>query len=157
LALPQGKFSYLLQDWDLLMSTDGPFASALAVLERILGLRQHVDSLERLSKQAAGQVEPFHQSLPAPPADEEGELFVQSTAGRGAPARRPPDPPPVANHDRQRGPRKDSKRQAIVGAVYSVDRHVRSPQEVVEALFGEAGQGEPISPRPRPCHKRVRV
>ena len=158
LALPEAKSSYLLQDWDLLMSTDQPFAPALDVLERILGLRQHVDSVERLSKQAAQQVEPFHQSLPTPPADEEGEVFVQSTDGKGVPMRRPADAPPVANHDRKRGPKKDRKRQAIVGTVYSVDRHVRSPEEVVEALFRQAGEEKlPITPRPRPCHKRVRV
>ncbi len=56
LALPAGKFSYLLQDWDLLLATEHPFAQVAAVLQRILGLGQHVESLERLSRQAAPQV-----------------------------------------------------------------------------------------------------
>ncbi len=156
LGLPPGKFSYLLQDWDLLLSTEHPFAKTSAALERILGLTQHVDSLERMSKQAAEQVEPFRQSLPAPPPAEEGELVVQSADGKGVPMRRPADAPRVADHDRKRGPKKDRKRKAIVGAVYTVGRYARKPEDVLEALFREAEEEKiSIAPRPRPCHKRV--
>ena len=155
LALPAGKFSYLLQDWDLLLATEHPFAQVAEVLGRILGLEQHVDSLERLSRQAAPQVEPFRRSLPVPPAAEEGELLVQSADGKGVPLRRPADAPPIRDHDRKRGPKKDRKKKAIVGAVYTVDRYVRTPEQVLEALFREPGQPRPEAARPRPCHKRV--
>jgi hypothetical protein len=157
LALPEGKFSYLLQDWDLLLATEHPFAKVSDVLERILGLGQHVDSLERLSRRASQQVEPFRQSLPAPPAAEEGELVVQSADGKGVPMRRPADAPPICDHDRKRGPKKDRKRKAIVGAVYTVDRYVRTPEQVLEALFRRPEQPRPDGVRPRPCHKRVCV
>jgi hypothetical protein len=155
LALPAGKFSYLLQDWDLLLATEHPFAQVAAVLQRILGLEQHVESLERLSRQAAPQVEPFRRSLPVPPAAEEGELLVQSADGKGVPLRRPADAPPIRDHDRKRGPKKDRKKMAIVGAVYTVDRYVRTPEQVLEALFRAPEQPRPEAARPRPCHKRV--
>jgi hypothetical protein len=156
LELPQGKFSYLLQDWDLLLCTEHPFLKTADVLSRILGLRQHVDSLERLSQQAAKQVEPFRQSLPTPPPAEEGEVIVQSADGKGVPMRRPADAPPIQDHDRQRGPQKDRKKKAIVGTVYTVARYVRTPEQVLEALFHEPGeQKHRIDQRPRPCHKRV--
>jgi hypothetical protein len=155
LALPAGKFSYLLQDWNLLLATEHPFAKVAEVLERILGLSQHVDSLERLSRQAAPSVEPFRRSLPAPPPAEEGELLVQSADGKGVPLRRPADAPPIRDHDRKRGPKKDRKKKAIVGAVYTVDRYVRTPEQVLEALFRQPGQPRPEAARPRPCHKRV--
>jgi hypothetical protein len=155
LALPAGKFSYLLQDWDLLLASEHPFAKVADVLERILGLGQHVDSLQRLSRQVARQVEPFRQSLPTPPPAEEGELLVQSGDGKGVPMRRPADAPPVQDHDRKRGPKKDRKRKAIVGTVYTVDRYVRTPEQVLEALFRPPGAPAAGTPRPRPCHKRV--
>jgi hypothetical protein len=155
LALPEGKFSYLLQDWDLLLSTEHPFAKAADVLERILRLPQHVDSLEHLSRRAAQHVEPFRQSLPAPAPAEEGAVVVQSADGKGIPMRRPADAPRVRDHDRKRGPKKDRKRKAIVGTVYTVDRYVRRPEQVLEALFREPGQPRPDAERPRPCHKRV--
>jgi hypothetical protein len=155
LALPAGQFRYRLQDWDLLLATEHPFAQVAAVLQRILGLGQHVESLERLRRQAAVQVEPFRRSLPAPPAAEEGELLVQSADGKGVPLRRPADAPPLCDHDRRRGPKKDRKKKAIVGAVYTVDRSVRTPEPVLEALFRAAEQPRPEAARPRPCPKRV--
>lgn len=155
LALPEGKFSYLLQDWDLLLSTEHPFAKVVDVLERILGLTQHVDSLERLSRRAARPVEPFRQSLPVPEPATEGAVVVQSADGKGIPMRRPADAPPVRNHDRKRGPKKDRKRKAIVGTVYTVARYVRRPEQIVEALFRAPGQPRLDGERPRPCHKRV--
>jgi len=156
LGLAEGKFSYLLQDWDLLLCTEHPFAKTSDTLRRILGLTQHVDSLGRMSRQAAEQVEPFRDSLPTPPPAEEGELVVQSADGKGVPMRRPADAPRVAGHDRKRGPKKDRKRKAIVGAVYTVNRHVRKPEDVLEALFRQAEEEKlTIAPRPRPCHKRV--
>ena len=155
LALPAGQFSYLLQDWDLLLATEHPFAQVAAVLQRILGLGQHVDSLERLSRQAAPQVEPFRRSLPVPPAAEEGELLVQSADGKGVPMRRPADAPPIRVHDRKRGPKEGRKKMAIVGTAYTVGRYVRTPEQVLEALFRAPEQPRPEAARPRPCHKRV--
>jgi hypothetical protein len=156
LALPAGKFSHLLQDWDLLLATEHPFAQVADFLERLLGLRQHVDSLERLSRQVAADVAPFRQALPPPPPAEEGALLVQSADGKGIPMRRPADAPPIQDHDRKRGPKKDRKRKAIVGAVYTVERYVRTPEQVLEALFRPAAAERP-APRPRPAHKRVCV
>ena len=41
---------------------------------------------------------------------------------------------------------------ATVGTAYTVDRYVRTPEEVVAALFRD---GPPPPPRPQPAHKRV--
>jgi hypothetical protein len=155
LALPEGKFSYLLQDWNLLLATEHPFAKVADVLRHILGVAQHVDSLERQSRQTAEHVEPFRQALPRPPADEEGELLVQSADGKGIPMRRPAGARPVHGHDRKRGPKKDRKRKAVVGTVYTVDRYVRTPEQVLDALFRPPGEARAAEQRPRPAHKRV--
>ena len=155
LALPASKFSYVLEDWDQRLATEQPYAQVSQTLEGILGLRQHVDSLERMSRQMTSDAEAFAWSYAPPPPKEEGELLVESADGKGVPIRRPADAPPIQDHRHQRGPKPDRKRMATVGAVYSVDRFVRTPEEVVEALFRDPQQPSPARPRPRPQHKRT--
>ena len=155
LALPESKFSYLLQEWDQFVACEEPYAKVSQFLEKILDLRQHVDSLERMSRRMAEDVESFRESLPAPPAKEEGAIFVVSADGKGVPIRRPADAPRIHEHRSQRGPKKDRKRMAIVGAAYSIDPYVRTAEEVVDALFRAPAEERPASRRPEPCHKRV--
>lgn len=157
LALPESKFSYLLQDWDQDFAMEQPFGKVKRTVEKILGLEQHVDSLERMNRQMARQVEDFHATQQAPPPEEEGQIFVQTADGKGVPIRRPADSPPIQDHQHQRGPKPDRKKMATVGAVYSVDPFVRTPEEVVEALFRDPQEDRPKRKRPRPCHKRMRA
>ena len=44
-----------------------------------------------------------------------------------------------------------------MGAVYSVDRYVRTPEEVVESPFHNPAEERPKCTRPRPCQKRMRA
>lgn len=155
LALPESKFSYLLQDWDQHAATEQPYNQVSKFLERILGLRQHVDSLERMSRHMSDDAEEFCWSLKPPPAEEEGELLVESADGKGVPIRRPADAAPIEDHQHQRGPKPDRKKMATVAAVYSVDRFPRTPEEVVQALFRDPQKSSVRPTRPRPQHKRV--
>jgi hypothetical protein len=152
LQLPQGVFSYLLQDWDQALCCEQAFGQVQATIGRILGLKQPVDSLEQMNQQMAQSATPFRLNQPAPPAAQEGELFVATADGKGVVMRRGAgDPAPAAY--RSKGEKASRKRMATVGAVYSVDRHVRTPQQVVAALFRD-GDEQP-QPRPRPVHKRA--
>ena len=157
LQLPASKFSYLLQNWDQLVTTEQPYGQVSRIMEMILGVSQHVDSLERMSRQMAASAEEFSGSQPAPPAAEEGEILVESADGKGVPIRHAADAPPIRDHAHRRGPKPDRKRMATIGAVYSVDRFVRTPEQVLEALFHDPQQPRPddLPPRPRPQHKRT--
>lgn len=158
LALPESKFSYLLQDFDQHLTMEQPFEQVADTIQRILGLRQHVDSLERTNQKMAEHAEEFHAYQKTPPADEEGAILVETADGKGVPIRRPSDAPRIDEHQRRCGPKPDRKKMATVASVYSVDRHRRTPEQVVEALFREPGEERTEVPkRPRPCHKRVRA
>lgn len=88
-----------------------------------------------------------------PPAAEEGQIFVATADGKGIVMRRGAgDPAPAAY--RGKGEKASRKRLATVGAVYSVDRPVRTPRQVVAALFRDGDEQQPQS-RPRPRHKQV--
>ena len=157
LALPAGKFSYLLQDWDQSFAMEEPFGQTAKTVQRILGLNQYVDSLEHMNQEMAQSADMFQASLPVPPAKEEGEIFVQTADGKGVPIRRPADAPPIMDHQHRTGPKPDRKKMATLGAVYSIDRLVRTPEEVVESLFRDPRQPRPKTPRPHPCHKQMRA
>jgi len=157
LALPESKFSYLLQDWDQEFAMEAPFGKVARTVQRILKLDQYVNNLERMNREMAQAVEAFQASQAVPPAEEEGEILVQTADGKGVPIRRPADAAPIVDHQHRRGPKLDRKRMATLGAVYSIDRLVRTPEEVVESLFRDPQQPRPETPRPHPCHKRMRA
>jgi hypothetical protein len=152
LQLPDGVFSYLLQDWDQSLCVEEAFGQAERTVSRMLNLQQSVDSLERMNARMAEAVEAFRAERPTPAAEEEGTLLVSSADGKGVVMRRDEQEQKASAH-RTKGEKASRKEMAIVGAVYTVDRHVRTPAEVVAALFGD-DRDEPKRQRPRPCHKQ---
>jgi hypothetical protein len=155
LQLPQGKHSYLLQDWDQELVVDRPFAAVSRTLARMLGFTQSVHTLEREQREMATAVAAFWQERPIPPS-EEGQLLVCTADGKGVPMRGAAKAPNGVEPAATTGVRPGTKKMALVGSVYTVDRFVRTPEEVLEALFEEAPAGPPPS-RPRPCFKYVRA
>jgi len=159
LQLPESDYSYLLQRWDAALGCETAFARVAATLREILGVKQSVDSLERITRHMAASVGAFRDTRPVPQANEEGELFVLTADGKGIPMRRGPgDPRPKAK--RGKGDKANAKRMAIVGAVYSVARHVRTPEEIVAALFRDSrdpGTKPPVRPAPVGKHVWARL
>lgn len=155
LQLPESKFSHLLQSWDQMIATEQPYGQVSRVMETIFEVGQHVDSLERMSRLMSGDAESYCWTRPAPLAAEEGEILVQSADGKGVPIRHPADTKPIEDHQPRRGPKPDRKRMATVGAIYSVDRFVRTPQQLLDALFHDPNQvrDSKLPQRPRPQHK----
>jgi hypothetical protein len=152
LQLPASAFSYVLQDWDQALCAEDAFGQVNATIARMLGLKQSVDSLEHMNQDLAEQATPFRLNRPLPPAAEEGALFVVSADGKGVVLRRhPEDPAPPAY--RTKGDKASQKRMATVGTVYSVERYVRTPEQVVAALFRDGPR--PEGDRPKPRHKQV--
>jgi len=152
LQLPASAFSYVLQDWDQALCAEGAFGQVNATIARMLGLKQSVDSLEHMNRDLAEHATPFRLNRPLPPAAEEGEVFLVSADGKGVVLRRgAADPAPPAY--RTKGDKASQKRMATVGTVYSVERYVRTPEQVVAALFRDGPP--PAEGRPRPRHKQV--
>jgi hypothetical protein len=59
LSLPAGRFSYLLQDWDQALAVESPYQQVEGVLQRMLGLKPSVASLEQMTRAMAEAVEGF--------------------------------------------------------------------------------------------------
>lgn len=135
-----------------------PYAQVNATLERILGFSQPVDSLEHMNRTMASGVAEFWDAQPPPPAREDGELVVATADSKGVPIRRPAAEAAIEGHRRKKGPKPNRKKMATLGAVYTIERYRRTPEQIVEALFQDP-QDKPAEKgkRPEPQHKRVRA
>jgi hypothetical protein len=154
LQLPESEYSYVFQGWAQVLGVNHAFARTAETLQRILGLNVPVDSLERMSRQMAESVPDFRESLPAPAAEEEGEILVVTADNKGVPMRRPARELP-AGCRRKKGEKANKKQMAAVGCVYSVDPKHRTAEAVVAALFREptaaATTPEPVAQQKRIC------
>jgi len=115
LQLPQSKFSYLLQDWDQSISLEMPFNQVSATIEKILGLRQSVHSLERSGRHLAKEVPTFWEAQPTPPAEAEGALLVCTADGKGVPMRQSAEQACIDGVKLDKGMRAGSKKMALIG------------------------------------------
>lgn len=152
LQLPQSAFSYVLQDWDQSLAVEQPFGQVSQTIERILKLKQSIDSLEGVNRQMAEDVGIFRELQGTPPAAEEGAIVVVTADCKGI-VIRGQGTKTVCGGERPGGKRANQKKMATVGAVYTVEPYVRTPKEVAAALFNDPDYKSP--PRPAPCHKRV--
>jgi hypothetical protein len=150
LQLPESDFSFVLQDWDQSLCVEEAFGKASSTMARILRLKQPVDSLERMNQEMAKDAPTFLLNRPQP--ETAGEILVLSADGKGVVMRRTADDPAPKAH-RTKGDKASQKRMAIVGTAYTVDRHERTAQDVVAALFRD--EPKPEQDRPQPQHKHV--
>jgi hypothetical protein len=151
LGLPEGDFSYVLEDWGQRLSLKGSFAEAGHSLEMLLGLKLRTRTLEHMSRQVAGFAPAFQDALPLPPPGQEGPLMVVTADGKGVPLRRPPQDGPKPYHRRTKGEKANKKQMACVGAVYSIDPFVRKAEDIIDEVLRHEKAGE----RPEPQHKHV--
>ena len=153
LGLPTGDFSYVLEDWAQRFGVQDSFAEAGRSLACLLGLHLHSRTLEHMNRELADRTICFRDEQPMPPAGEEGELLVVTADGKGVPMRRPLEERVRAPHRRGKGEKANKKQMSYVGAVYSIDRFVRTADEVIDELQ----RRQRATDRPKPCHKRVWV
>jgi hypothetical protein len=134
LQLPASEVSYLLQEWDQLLGVEQAYGQVREMIETILRLSQSVDTLERTNQQMAEAAPAFRESQGPVDLAKEGELLVVSEDNKGIPMVRPVEEKPAGAH-RSKGEKANKKQMACIGCVYSVDRHARTPEELVATLF----------------------
>jgi len=151
LGLPEGDFSYVLEDWSQRLCLKESFAEAGQSLEMLLGLRLGTRALERMNRAVAAYAPAFQASLEVPPPEEEGPLLVVTADGKGVPMRRPPPDGPKPHHRRTKGEKANKKQMACVGAVYSIEPFVRKAEDIIDEVLRD----QKAKQRPRPQHKHV--
>jgi len=124
-----------------------PYAKAEELIERILGVGQSVHTMERHQEKLSGSVEAFWEQLPPPPLMPEGTILVNSVDCKGVCMR-------ASETDGESG----KKKMSMLGSVYGIAPYIRTPEEVLEALFEDSRTrpGESRPKRPKPLHKHMR-
>jgi hypothetical protein len=151
LGLPEGEFSYVLEDWGQRFCLKESFAEAGRSLETLLGLRLGSRTLEQMNRTLADYAPAFQGSREPPPAEEEGPLLVVTADGKGIPMRRPPQDDPQPHHRRTKGEKANKKPMACVGAVSRIEPFVRRAEDILDEVLRDKKAEE----RPRPQPKRV--
>jgi hypothetical protein len=144
LQLPASEVSYLLQEWDQLLGVEQAFGLVREVIKTVLRVSQSVDTLERTNQQMAEAAPVFRESQGPVDLAKEGELLVVTEDNKGIPMVRPVEDKPAGAH-RTKGEKANKKQMACIGCVYSVDRHQRTPEQLVATLFRD-----PDRPREQP-------
>jgi len=151
LSLPSGRCSYFFEEFSQYFCVDQAFGQASQGIATVLRQEVSVDTLQRINRRMGEPAEEFLDRLPTPPTKEEGELLVFTADGKGV---------PLVKADAQRVPafdkteRPGNRRMATLAAVYTVDPHVRTPQQIVAALFRDDVGPRPKD-RPQPRFKHV--
>jgi len=152
LGLPAGEFSYVLEDWQQRLCVKESFGEAVTSLRTLLGVAPSERAAEQMNQRMAEDAEAFQLQLAPPPDEQEGELLVATADGKGVPMRRPLQERVRSSHPRRgKGEKANKKQMAYVGAVYSIDRFVRTAADVVDEVCRRQRAGD----RPRPQHKQV--
>jgi hypothetical protein len=154
MSLSPSRWSHLLEEFTQLFSIEQAFAPAAKAFERVFKQRLSVDTLEEVNERMGQEAGEFMENLEMPHANEEGELLTLTCDGKGV---------PMVKEDAQRlrcfeerPQRPGNRRMATLAGVYSVNRFVRTPQQILEALFRDGGERRtPDATRPEPCHKRI--
>lgn len=151
--LPEGKASYLLQEFSQMFCVEKAFHVGARQTETVLRQKLSVDVLEGINRAMGEQADVYLDQLPTPPRAEEGVVLVATADGKGV---------PLVQEDAQRVPAFDKKerpgnrRMATLGCVYTVDPYVRTPEQIVAALFRDRTVAQPEN-RPEPCGQRYRA
>jgi hypothetical protein len=151
LNLPAGKASPLLEEFSQLFCVEKAFGVGARQFEVVFGQKLSVDVLEDINRRMGDEAEHFLATLPKPSAKEEGELMVLTGDGKGV---------PLVKKDAQQVPvfeeknlRPGNRRMATLACTYTVDRHIRTPEQIVAALVHDDTVPQPAD-RPKPCCKR---
>lgn len=158
-GLPPNSYSLLLESWVTQITTSEAIHEGVDKLQRIFGIAVAVDSAERILERTGANAEHFQDNLPIVDAAAEGEFLVESTDNKGIVMRRKPSvaPKPVGAPANRSGPIPNRKQMATVCGCYSIDPFVRTPEDVLDALFRENKLQEVLPKRPRPKQARYQA
>lgn len=150
--LPEGKASYLLQEFSQLFCVEKAFGVGAKQFEKVFQQRLSVQALEDINRAMGAQADRFLDDLASAPVAAEGAILVATADGKGVPlVQAAAQQVPVFDEKERPG----NRRMATLGCVYSVDPHGRTPEQIVAALFRDKTVSQPEN-RPQPQGKRYR-
>jgi len=151
LCLPARSFSYELSRRVARAVVRGPFAETMDVICEHTGVHLPMRSVEAILKDGAADFESFYTGRAATASRAgRGEIVVGAIDCKGIPMVKPSA---ASKARRGKGDKIHKKKMATVAAVHTQAPLIRTPQDVIDSLFGT----EPRPGRPRQARNRKRV
>ena len=154
LSLPERSFSDCVQERISELSLLMPYAQAVALFSKWLGLGLPKRSSEQINVDHSAYVRAYYDERVLPEVPPDDTILVVSADGKGIPMTRQDSPPPEAR--RGRGQKKTAKKEATVTALYSIVPYPRSSDDIIRALLADYRPEKVSFPaRPTPTNKHV--
>lgn len=140
LGLSPRVCSYFFEEIAQLFCIESAFRQSAENLHIVLGQRISVNTLETISHHMGADAKAFTENYPMPPAEEEAALLVATLDAKGVPLIQ--SSPATVKAFETRRLRPGNRRMATLAGVYSVDRHIRTPEQIVAGLFRDEPAGD---------------
>ncbi|MFQ5981709.1 MAG: ISKra4 family transposase [Candidatus Heimdallarchaeota archaeon] len=144
LNLPRYCYSYFLSEWVNQLNVNNAYGDTVAFLKKFLGLKLSVSAVETISKDSATEYEAYYEFKQTLPESEPvGELTVLSFDGKGVPMIKKEATKIKARQGK--GEKRQKKKEALVGAKYTINVNPRTPEEVARNLVFPERKDEPFA------------
>ena len=156
--LPERCYSYLLQEWMDIFCLRDSFKESEISLNKLMGLEISQSRFEVVSRESDINYDEFYDQKSQPDPETEGELLVNSFDGKGVPVIKKEAAKIKARLDK--GEKKQKKKEAMVGVSYTIDRNIRTPEEVACNLVYPEKSRQPKSEKNNtapPCVKAQNI
>jgi hypothetical protein len=153
LGLPARSYSYEVQRRLVKAAVRGPFDEAVEEVTDALGVSISKRTAEQIVADASVDFDRFYRERSLHVARERGPLLIASVDGKGVPMVKS-----VTGKRKVRlgrGEKRNKKRMSTVGAVFTQQPNIRTPELVVESLFAESFEPHTKKREHRPVQKRV--
>jgi len=146
LELPEGKFSYLLQDMTLKLIISGPYQEALETIHRIFKVQLWPQAVQAILERGSSYVNSFYKGIKNY-EETEGPVIAVTMDCKGipmVPSERFDDKSPKQHKvRREKGDkRKGLRRDAVVTSHFTFYPETRTPQELLKALMHQYTEQE---------------
>jgi hypothetical protein len=131
--LPQRCYSYFLQELMDFISIRDSFDEAALSLKKFFGIDISASRFEVIGQDTHTSYDEFYETKPVPAAESEGQIQALSFDGKGVPMIKREAAKLKARLGK--GEKRQKKKEALVGVSYSVDRKVRTAEEVAGNLI----------------------
>lgn len=154
MSLPERQWSFLVQEFSQMLCVDQAYEQAMKNLEAIFGGSFALETAEQINRQLGQSAGNFMGDLPKPDPNSESKFLIASADCKGVPLVKEDAPKVLPFESTKKNP--GNRRMATVTSVYSVDPHIRTAEDVTEALFRDKPTCETKrSDRPKPKNKNT--
>lgn len=145
LSLGEDCYSDLVREVNDYLGVHDVYHKASDILERLLGLKLSTRAIQANLAEDAANVSAYYAQKPAPMASTEAEILVIQADGKGIPM--------ILEETRSdkvrlgKGEKHGRKKEAIVTSVYSIERFIRTPEQVIASYYDKISLAKPSQPQ----------